>query len=80
MTEIWVTSRQRIRVIWCQLMEFLTGIETKEELDSYHKYFNDYVRGGVERMYDFLILRNPEPEEPYDRKAANMVAMMERMK
>ena len=56
------------------------NIETKEELDSCQKYFNDYVRGGVERMYEFLILRNPEPEEPYDRKAANMVAMMERMK
>ena len=56
------------------------GIETKEELDYYQKYFNDYVRGGVERMYEFLIMRNPEPEEIYDRKSANMVAMMERMK
>ena len=31
MTEIWVTSRQRIRVIWCQLMEFLTSIGSVKE-------------------------------------------------
>ena len=33
MTEIWVTSRQRIRVIWCQLMEFLTLMERYPKLD-----------------------------------------------
>lgn len=56
------------------------GIDTKEELDSVQKYFNDYVRGGVERLYDMLVVRNPEPDEPFDRKAANMAAMLEKMK
>lgn len=56
------------------------SIDTKEERDSVQKYFNDYVRGGVERMYDMLIVRNPEPDEPFDRKAANMVGMLDRMK
>lgn len=56
------------------------SIDTKEERDSIQKYFNDYVRGGVERMYDMLVVRNPEPDEPFDRKAANMAAMLEKMK
>jgi len=56
------------------------GIETREEADACRKYFNDYVRGGVERLYEFLVVRNPEPDEPYDRKAANMVALLEKMK
>ena len=38
MTEIWVTSRQRIRVIWCQLMEFLTPISYT---DNFCKRINE---------------------------------------
>ena len=43
MTEIWVTSRQRIRVIWCQLMEFLTVIG--------YKNFAPCNSGGTSKVY-----------------------------
>ena len=48
MTEIWVTSRQRIRVIWCQLMEFLTGIYgVNEHMGNLHIYditYNNFLK------------------------------------
>lgn len=53
-------------------------IESKEEFEYYQNYFNDYVRGGVEVLYDMLIVRTPEPEEAYDRKSANIIALLEK--
>ena len=52
MTEIWVTSRQRIRVIWCQLMEFLTILYDKGMLyietgNSFSKKLNKDREGKI---------------------------------
>ena len=53
------------------------GAETKEQYDSYYAMFNDYVRGGVEVLYQALIVRKPEPEEDFsDVKAANINAFL----
>lgn len=53
-------------------------IESREEYEYYQNYFNDYVRGGVEVLYDMLIVRTPEPEEAYDRKSANILALLKK--
>ena len=42
MTEIWVKSRQRIRVIWCQLMEFLTIVLMDEICNVYNVFESQY--------------------------------------
>lgn len=53
--------------------------ETVEEFQKYYKLFHDYVRGGVEELYERLIVRKPELEEEYrEEKSANMVALLER--
>ena len=52
MTEIWVTSRQRIRVIWCQLMEFLTEIcnELRNE-EALQKLWANYIKENIYAAY-----------------------------
>ncbi len=55
------------------------GVETKEEYEYYRNLFHSYVRGGVEELYERLILRKPEvDEEFYDEKTANIMALSER--
>lgn len=55
------------------------GVDTKEKYDEYYKLFNDYVRGGVEELYERLVIRKPEmDEEIYDDKTANLYALMKR--
>ena len=55
------------------------GVETQEEFEYYRDLFNSYVRGGVEELYERLILRKSEvDEEFYDEKTANIMALMER--
>lgn len=55
------------------------GVDSQEKYDEYFKLFHDYVRGGVEELYERLVIRKPEmDEELYDEKTANLYALMER--
>lgn len=55
------------------------GAETKEDYDCLYKLFNDYVRGGVEELYERLVVRRPELDNIYrDVKTANIMAVVER--
>lgn len=55
------------------------GAETQEEFEYYRDLFNSYVRGGLEELYERLVLRKAEvDEEFYDEKTANTMALMER--
>lgn len=55
------------------------GVESQEKYDKYSKLFHDYVRGGVEELYERLVVRKPEmDEELYDDRTSNLYALMER--
>ena len=55
------------------------GAQTKEEFDEYNKMFNDYVRGGVEELYERLIVRKSEPADHIkDNRTANLCNLVER--
>lgn len=55
------------------------GVETKEEFEYCQKLFNDYVRGGVEELYERLIVRKAEVDEAFhDEKTANLMAVLDR--
>lgn len=55
------------------------GVDSQEKYDEYFKMFHDYVRGGVEELYERLVIRKPEmDEELYDEKTANIYALIER--
>ena len=49
-------------------------------MDSdYKKMFNDYVRGGVEELYEQLIIRKADPDDRFhDNRTANLMALMTR--
>lgn len=62
-----------------KVREAFRGAQTKEEYDRLMKDFNDYVRGGVEELYEWLIIRKPGSEDDfYDERAANLMALYER--
>ena len=43
------------------------------------KSFNDYVRGGVEELYERLIEQKPGSEGKfYDERTANLIGLYER--
>lgn len=49
------------------------GAQTKEEFEQYKKMFNDYVRGGVEELYEQLIIRKADPDDKFrDNRTANL--------
>ena len=53
--------------------------KTKEEFEQYKKMFNDYVRGGVEELYEQLIIRKADPDDKFrDNRTANLMALMTR--
>ena len=55
------------------------GAQTKEEFEQYKKMFNDYVRGGVEELYEQLIIRKADPDDRFhDNRPANLMALMTR--
>ena len=55
------------------------GAETEEEFQAYQSMFHDYVRGGVEELYERLIIQKAEPDsEFYDNKTANLMSVLER--
>lgn len=55
------------------------GAQNKDEFEDYQKMFHAYVRGGVEELYERLIIRNADEEDGfYDNKTANLMALLER--
>lgn len=50
------------------------GAETEEQYLEYYTLFNDYVRGGVEILYEHLVIKQSEPKEHYlHPKTANII-------
>ena len=51
----------------------------KKAFQAYQSMFHDYVRGGVEELYERLIIQKAEPDsEFYDNKTANLMSVLER--
>lgn len=62
-----------------KVREAFKGAQTKEEYDRLMKSFNDYVRGGVEELYERLIEQKPDSEGKfYDERTANLMDLYER--
>lgn len=63
------------------ILKTFRGPQNRDEYSFWDNMFHDYVRGGVEELYECLIIRRPEPDEEYkDEKTANMMALLERMR
>lgn len=55
------------------------GAETKEEFGRYQDMFDSYVRGGVEELYERLVIRKADSDDPfYENKTANLMVLLER--
>lgn len=55
------------------------GAQTKEEFEHYQNMFDSYVRGGVEELYERLIIRKSDSDDEfYENKTANLMALLER--
>ena len=62
-----------------RVREAFRGAQSKEEYDRLLETFNDYVRGGVEELYERLIMRTPDSEDGfYDERTANLMALYKR--
>lgn len=54
------------------------GPKSDEEFKANIEMFNDYVRGGIEILYEELILRELDLEDKYtDKKIGNLMALIE---
>lgn len=63
------------------IMKVFRGPQTREEFIVLDTMFHDYVRGGVEELYEQLIVRKPEPEELYrDEETANLMELLEKLR
>lgn len=55
------------------------GAETKAEFEQYQDMFDFYVRGGVEELYERLVLRKADSDDAfYENKTANLMVLLER--
>lgn len=55
------------------------GAGTKEEFEQYQEMFDSYVRGGVEELYERLIIRKADSDDRfYENKTANLMVLLER--
>ena len=55
------------------------GAETQEESEQYQDMFDSYVRGGVEELYERLVIRKADSDDAfYDNKTANLMVLLER--
>ena len=62
-----------------RVREAFKGAQSKEEYDRLLGNFNAYVRGGVEELYERLIIRKSEPDDRfYDEKTANLMELYDR--
>ena len=67
------TDEDRVR-------EAFRGAQTKEEYDRLLGTFNDYVRGGVEELYERLVIRKRDSEDRfYDDRTANLMELYDRL-
>lgn len=55
------------------------GAQTKEEFDRYQGMFDAYVRGGIEQLYECLVIRRADSDDAfYENKTANLMALFAR--
>jgi hypothetical protein len=54
------------------------GASSKAEYDYYQNMFNSYVRGGVEELYERLIIKSDDADTFYDDKTARLMGVLER--
>ena len=55
------------------------GPQTREEFLQWKELFNDYVRGGIEELYERLVIRKSDPDDAYyDNKTANLMNLIQR--
>lgn len=55
------------------------GPESKEEYERYYNLFNSYVRGGVEELYDRLVVHKSDAADGLqDEKTENLIELLER--
>lgn len=55
------------------------GVESKEEFDRCNKMFESYVLGGVEELYERLIVQQPEVGAEYaDDKTERLMELLDR--
>lgn len=55
------------------------GVETKEEFDHYNKMFESYMLGGVEELYERLVIQQSEVGAEYaDDRTERLMALFER--
>lgn len=51
--------------------------ETQEDYEKNMELFNSYARGGVEYLYQELVMREPGDEEDHEnKKISNMIALL----
>lgn len=54
------------------------GPKTEEEFKENVEMFNDYVRGGIEILYEELYLRELDLNDAYtDKKIGNLMALLD---
>lgn len=53
------------------------GAETKEEYKCFQEMFDSYVRGGVEELYERLVIRKSDTDDEfYENKTANLMTLL----
>lgn len=61
------------------LKKAFRGAETLESFNACNKLFNDYARGGVEELYERLVIKRSEiNHEFYEEKTANIMDLIQR--
>ncbi len=54
------------------------GPQSEEEFKKNVEMFNDYVRGGIEVLYEELVLRELDLDDKYtDKRIGNLMALLE---
>lgn len=55
------------------------GAQSKEEFEQYQDLFDSYVRGGIEELYERLVIRKADSDDDfYENKTANLMVLLER--
>lgn len=55
------------------------GVETKEQYEKYQEMFDSYVRGGIEELYERLVIRKADSDDAYyENKTANLMELLAR--
>lgn len=55
------------------------SVEKKEEFDQYNKLFHDYMRGGIEELYERLVVKRSEIDKGiFSEKSENILMLLKR--